>query len=160
MSVREFEWRIGERTESCRIEVSKGTGIFHFSGTAIPFRLIDREHIEIDGRRHRFHVLRSGGACTVWLDGQTYHLKRAGKTVEQQTSHDTTSEIRALMPGKLIRFTVDVGDSVTEKQTVAVMESMKMESPLTSPKAGRVSEIRFKAGDVLDMGETVMVIAD
>jgi biotin carboxyl carrier protein len=38
------------------------------------------------------------------------------------------------------------------------MESMKMESPLFAPKSGRVSEIHYRPGDVLDMGAIVMTI--
>jgi len=40
------------------------------------------------------------------------------------------------------------------------MESMKMETALVAPKAGRVSEVRFKSGDVLEMSEIVVVIGD
>jgi biotin carboxyl carrier protein len=63
------------------------------------------------------------------------------------------------MPGKLVQLAVKEGDTVKEKQTVAIMESMKMETPLTAPQAGVVSEIRFKPGDVVEMGEVVMVIS-
>jgi biotin carboxyl carrier protein len=68
--------------------------------------------------------------------------------------------VRALMPGKLLRLAASVGDTVQEKQQVATMESMKMESPLFAPKTGRVAEIRFKPGDALDMGEILMRIED
>jgi len=62
------------------------------------------------------------------------------------------------MPGKLLRIEVSVGDTVAEKQTVAIMESMKMETALVAPAAGRVAEIRCQAGQVVDIGEVVMVI--
>ena len=73
-------------------------------------------------------------------------------------SASASGEIAALMPGKLLRLEVSVGDTVTEKQTVAIMESMKMESALHSPKAGRIAEIRCQPGQVIDMGEVVMVV--
>ena len=62
------------------------------------------------------------------------------------------------MPGKLLRLEVAVGDTVTEKQTVATMESMKMESALHAPKSGRISEIRRQPGEVVEMGEILMVV--
>ena len=65
----------------------------------------------------------------------------------------------ALMPGKLLRIEVAIGDTVFEKQPVATMESMKMESTLYAAKAGRVSEIRCEPGQILDMGQVVMVIS-
>jgi acetyl-CoA carboxylase biotin carboxylase subunit len=69
-----------------------------------------------------------------------------------------SGEVRALMPGKILRVEVAPGDTVAEKQTVAIMESMKMESSLHAPKAGRVAEVRCKQGQVIDMGEIIMVI--
>jgi biotin carboxyl carrier protein len=38
------------------------------------------------------------------------------------------------------------------------MESMKMESTLVAPVAGRVAEVRFKEGDLVEMGDVVAVI--
>jgi acetyl/propionyl-CoA carboxylase alpha subunit len=159
MSGRELHWRVGDRDVSCRIEESSGRGTFQVSGNALPFHVLDSAHIEISGRRHRFYIIHNRDSATVWLDGRTYHLQRANRARgEQTTTHAVTGEIRALMPGKLLRLAVAVGDTVTEKQTVAIMESMKMESPLVASTSGRVLEIRFKPGDVLDMGEIVMVI--
>jgi len=123
------------------------------------YRLLDPSHIEINGKRHRFYVVHNGAFSTVWLDGRTYHVPRARNTGSTPSaSPSSTGEVRALMPGKLLRLEVAVGDTVTEKQTVAIMESMKMETSLAAPKAGRVSEVHFKPGDVLEMGEVVVVI--
>jgi acetyl/propionyl-CoA carboxylase alpha subunit len=159
MSGRELHWRVGDQEVSCRIEESKGQGTFHVSGTALPFRRVGPACIEISGRRHRFYVIHQRDSSTVWLDGRTYILQRATKTTGAQAhSHSSAAEIRALMPGKLLRIDVKAGDAVSERQTVATMESMKMESPLIVPKAGRVAEIRFEPGDVLDMGDIVMII--
>jgi len=159
MSGRELHWRIGDQEIACRIEVSKGHGTLYITGNALPFRILDPTHIAIAGRRHRFYVIHDRDSSTVWLDGQTYYLRRAKRTADAQTpAQSTTGEIRALMPGKLLRLAVAVGDTVAEKQTVAIMESMKMESPLFAPKSGSVSEIHYRPGDVLDMGAIVMTI--
>jgi acetyl/propionyl-CoA carboxylase alpha subunit len=159
MTSRELHWRIGDQAVSCRIEESKGQGTFHISGTAIPFCILDTSHIEVSGKRHRFHVIHHRDSFTVWLDGRTYYLQRAKKTTEPPVKDGpATGEVRALMPGKLLRFTVDNGDAVSEKQIVAIMESMKMESALFAPISGRVAEVRFKPGDVVEMGDIVMVI--
>src|SRR5206468_2948317 len=125
------------------------------------YRLLDSSHIEINGKRHRFYVIHRRDSSIVWLDGRTYHVPRARKTSAAiATTGASTGEVRALMPGKLVRLEAAVGDIVAEKQTVAIMESMKMETALASPKAGRVSEVRSKPGDILDMGEIVVVVTD
>jgi biotin carboxyl carrier protein len=123
------------------------------------YRLLDSSHIEINGKRHRFYVIHRRDFSIVWLDGRTYHVPRARKTsAATATTGASTGEVRALMPGKLLRLDVALGDTVAEKQTLAIMESMKMETALVAPKGGRVSEVRFKSGDVLEMGEVVVVI--
>ena len=156
MSGREVLWKIDDKEVACRID----DGAFYVSGNTLPFRILDATHIEIAGKHHRFYVLHTGDTATVWLDGHTYLLKRAKSTSGAPTQTPTGSgEIRALMPGKLLHLEVALGDIVTEEQTVATIESMKMECALTAPIAGRVSEIRFQAGEVVEMGEIVMVIS-
>jgi biotin carboxyl carrier protein len=156
---RELHWRIGDQDVVCRIEQSGDRGTFHLSGRDVPFRIVDASHIEVSGKRHRFHVAAARGSCSVWIDGRSYELQPAAKAEAGSGGHPAPGgEIRALMPGKLLRLNVAAGDRVEEKQTLAVMESMKMESPLVAPRAGRVSEVRFKPGDAIDMGEVVIVI--
>jgi 3-methylcrotonyl-CoA carboxylase alpha subunit len=115
--------------------------------------------IEIEGKRHRYHVIRGRDSTVVWLDGRTYYLPRTEHAhSSQHASGSADGEIAALMPGKLLRLQVALGDTVAEKQPVAIMESMKMESTLYAPKAGRVTEIRFEPGQTLEMGQVVVVI--
>src|SRR5262245_8795219 len=161
MSSRELHWRIGNQNVSCRIDESSGHGTFYIENSALPFRIVDSTHIEISGKRHRFRVIHSRDSSTVWLDGRTYYLQPAKSAIETQaTGNPGTGEVRALMPGKLVRLAAGVGDMVEEKQTVAIMESMKMETALVAPTSGQVTEVRFKAGQVVDMGEIVMVIEE
>jgi len=125
----------------------------------VPFRLLDSHHAEISGMRHRFYVLHRRDSDTVWLDGHTYHLYPANKGgAAHAAATPASGEIRALMPGKLLRVEVAPGQAVAEKQAVAVMESMKMETTLHAPNAGRVTGIRRQPGETVEMGEILMVI--
>ncbi|HEY2384873.1 MAG TPA: acetyl-CoA carboxylase biotin carboxyl carrier protein subunit [Terriglobia bacterium] len=117
------------------------------------------EYIEIGGKRHRYRVLHGRGAIAVWLDGRTYYLPRPTQSDSAHQSTDSGSnEVTALMPGKLLRLEVAIGDAVAPKQPVAIMESMKMETTLYAAKAGRISEIRCQPGESLEMGQVVVVI--
>jgi len=162
VSSRDLHWRIGDQDIACRIEGSADHGTFHVYGVlgaSLPFRFLDSTHVEIGGVRHRFYLIESRDSCTVWIDGRTYELQRAKKAAASQSGGGSVSgEVRALMPGKLLLIAVAAGDAVAAKQPVAIMESMKMESVLLAPIAGRIAEIRFKPDDVVDMGDVVMVI--
>ena len=159
MTTRELTWRFAEKDLIVRVEESKGHGVFHIGERVLSFRLLEPNLIDIDGKRHRFYVLNKGNEYTVWFNGHTYRLERAGKGhLTHAAAAAASGEIIALMPGKVLRIEVKVGDAVEEKQTVAIMESMKMESALQAPKAGRVVKIGCQAGQVVDMGEVLMVI--
>ena len=159
MTSREFHWHIAGQDVTVRVEESKGHGIFHVAGGSLPFRLLESNRIEIDGKRHRFYVLRAGNEFTVWFNGHTYHFARIERGhLGQAASIAASGEIRALMPGKILRIEVGAGDAVEEKQTVVIMESMKMESALRAPRAGRVVDIRCNPGQIVEMGELLVVI--
>ncbi|MDX9787254.1 MAG: biotin/lipoyl-containing protein [Desulfobacterales bacterium] len=66
--------------------------------------------------------------------------------------------ITAPIPGKILGISVNLGDSVTAGQTVAIMEAMKMENNLTSPIAGKVKEIRVNKDADVSTGDVIMVI--
>lgn len=133
--------------------------MFHIRGRSLPFRRVAPDTMEIEGKLHRFYVIDEGDSCTVWLNGRTYHLERAARGhAAHTTAASAGGNVIALMPGKLVRLDVAVGDAVTEQQTVAIMESMKMESALHSPKSGRVLEIRCRPGQNVEMGELLIVI--
>ena len=159
MTSRELHWNISGKDFTVRVQESRGDGTFHIEDRSIPFRVLDRNTMEVEGRHIRFYVVRDGNSYTVWINGRTYHLKRTAKSsLAESAIAPATGEITALMPGKLLRLEVAVGDTVSEKQTVAIMESMKMESALQAPRAGRVTEIRCQPGQVVEMGELIMVI--
>ena len=160
MIVHELRWKDGDEDILCRVERSADGGTFRVGDKAVPFRFLDSAHVEVAGKTHRFFVVNDRDATIVWIDGRTYYLHRSRNVGNTGTvaAPAASGEIRALMPGKLLQFSVAVGDSVAAKQTLATMESMKMESPLISPISGRVAEIRFKPGEVVEMGDVVVVV--
>ena len=66
--------------------------------------------------------------------------------------------IEAPMPGMIIRYEVEVGDTVNEGDVVLILEAMKMENSITAPATGSVLSISFKNGDSVQKGDTLAVI--
>jgi biotin carboxyl carrier protein len=64
----------------------------------------------------------------------------------------------APMPGRVVRVLVSAGDEVAAKQGVVIVEAMKMENELRSPKAGRVKNVAVTPGMSVDMGRVLIVI--
>lgn len=67
-------------------------------------------------------------------------------------------KITAPMPGKIVRVLVAVGDEVKAGQGVIVMEAMKMQNELKSPKDGKVRKILTSEGSTVNPGDTLAVI--
>jgi biotin carboxyl carrier protein len=67
-------------------------------------------------------------------------------------------QMRAMMPGRVLSVSVQVGDQVEVHQGVLVIEAMKMENELKSPKAGTVVEVKVAAGQTVEKGELLIVI--
>jgi biotin carboxyl carrier protein len=66
--------------------------------------------------------------------------------------------IDAPMPGKIVRVLVAVGDEVTQGQGLVVVEAMKMENELRSPKDGTVVELAAVEGQTVEGGAQLVVV--
>jgi acetyl-CoA carboxylase biotin carboxyl carrier protein len=62
------------------------------------------------------------------------------------------TSVNAHITGTVWKVEVKVGDVVAEGQTVAILESMKMEMPVESPWAGTVSSVLVKEGESVEEG--------
>jgi acetyl-CoA carboxylase biotin carboxyl carrier protein len=69
--------------------------------------------------------------------------------------------VKAHITGTVWKIEVKVGDTVSEGQTVVILESMKMEMPVESPVAGKVISVLVKEGESVEEGAPVAeVIAE
>ncbi|MGH9254177.1 MAG: biotin/lipoyl-containing protein [Vicinamibacterales bacterium] len=66
--------------------------------------------------------------------------------------------LTAPMPGRIVKVLVKVGDAVAARQGVVVVEAMKMENELRSPRAGTVKEVRVAQGALVEAKTVVVVI--
>jgi 3-methylcrotonyl-CoA carboxylase alpha subunit len=75
-------------------------------------------------------------------------------------STEETGEVDAPMHGRLIALFVAEGDAVAEGGKLAVVEAMKMEHTLNAARAGRVSGLTAKVGDIVEQGAKLMSIVE
>lgn len=68
------------------------------------------------------------------------------------------AEIKTAMPGKIVRVLVDAGAEVKTGDGVIVVEAMKMQNEMKSPKDGTIKEIRFLEGSTVNAGDVLVVI--
>lgn len=65
-------------------------------------------------------------------------------------------DIRAAMPGKVVRVLCHAGDSIAAGQGLLILEAMKMQNEMRAPGAGVVSAVKVTEGDTVAAG-TVLV---
>lgn len=53
---------------------------------------------------------------------------------------------------------INVGDTVTEGQTLLLIEAMKVFNPITAPKGGRITQILITGGSPVEFGEPLVII--
>jgi biotin carboxyl carrier protein len=63
------------------------------------------------------------------------------------------------MAGKVIRTLVKSGDEVQSGQGLLIVEAMKMQNEIRSPKAGKVEQLKVVEGQTVNPGDIVVVIA-
>lgn len=68
------------------------------------------------------------------------------------------TDVRAPMPGLVLRMEVKVGDQVAENDLLMIMEAMKMENEIFAPVAGTIQSIAVKQGDQLMADDLLLVI--
>ena len=71
---------------------------------------------------------------------------------------DGPKAIKASMPGRVVRVLAEKGEAVDEHQGVVVIEAMKMQNELKTPKKGRVAELRVVPGDTVVAGDVLAII--
>jgi biotin carboxyl carrier protein len=69
-----------------------------------------------------------------------------------------SQRVVAPMPGRIARVLVRAGDTVAARQGLVVVEAMKMENELRSPRAGTVSDVRVVAGALVEANAVLIVI--
>jgi acetyl-CoA carboxylase biotin carboxyl carrier protein len=68
-------------------------------------------------------------------------------------------EVRSVVQGRIVEVVVAVGDTVSQGDEVAFVESMKMEVPVHAPSPGRVESVLVAVGDAVEEGTALMVLA-
>ena len=67
--------------------------------------------------------------------------------------------MKSPMPGNVLKINVTQGQQVKEGDVLLILEAMKMENEVVSPKAGTVAQVVVAKGAVVETGSALVVIA-
>jgi biotin carboxyl carrier protein len=69
------------------------------------------------------------------------------------------ADVKAEIAANVWQVVVEVGATVAEGDELVILESMKMEIPVTAPVGGTVAEVRVKPEDQVQEGDVLVVIS-
>jgi acetyl-CoA carboxylase biotin carboxyl carrier protein len=68
------------------------------------------------------------------------------------------NEVKSQIAGTVWQVLVEVGQAVEEEEDLIILESMKMEIPVSAPKSGTVKEIRVNPNQPVQEGQVLVVL--
>ncbi len=138
---------------------------------------LDGEEIQLDA------VLMRPDVLSILVGGKSYQVKReciAGQTrlwlgtepfsvevrdprswrgrQKKATDDHGPQKLVALMPGKVIRLLIKENIEVEAGQGVLVVEAMKMQNEIKSPKKGRIAKMMAAEGDRVNAGDVLAIV--
>jgi biotin carboxyl carrier protein len=75
------------------------------------------------------------------------------------TAHGGPTEVRAIIPGRVVSVSVAPGDEVVAGQQLLVVEAMKMQNELRAPRAGTVASVATGTGRTIEVGDLLLVLS-
>lgn len=152
-------------------EVESNNGDITIDGQAI-----DKDLLRIDNRT--FHIIHKGKSyhaelvsinrddktCAVKVGTNIYSMQITDQYDEllhqlgmDNLTANKISEIKAPMPGLVIRILASEGDQVEKGGNLFVLEAMKMENVIKSVSDVKIKSVKVKAGDKVEKNQVVMV---
>jgi acetyl/propionyl-CoA carboxylase alpha subunit len=159
---------IGDRPRTVEIRMRNGSRSFAINGrereadaVAIAPTLYS---ILLDGQSFEVHVRESiGGGIVVTIGGREFRLgiedprqwqRRRGGAVEAEGRQ----QVFASMPGKVVRLLSRPGQQVQAGQGLLVLEAMKMQNEVRSPKSGLLERLLVVEGQAVNAGEVLAIV--
>ena len=126
----------------------------------------DRRHLRIDGRSLTLFARRRESSWVIEMEGRLFEVNvedERARHIRELASHvapvEPRRDLRAPMPGLIVRIDVVEGQDVKTGDGLVVMEAMKMENELRADAPGRVVSIEVELGQVVER-DTVLLKLD
>ena len=128
----------------------------HIAGSSVRTVIWDR-------RSYEANIVQEGDRFDVYLNGDRFPVEvydelwaRAKESAIDKKGQG--EEIKAPIPGAVIKLLVEPGQLVDADQPVAILEAMKMQNELTASFGGRVQEVKVAVGDTVTDGQLLIVL--
>lgn len=107
-----------------------------------------RHYIEVlEKNQNKYVILVNGIAYTLSVES-SLSLRRK-EILSKQNSHQTKIQIKAPMPGLIVDILVHEGDTISQADSLLILEAMKMQNEIVSGHSGVIKKIHVKQNDIV-----------
>lgn len=119
----------------------------------------------VDGKSHESYIYQGDDNWQVLLHGRLYPVtvedereKRLRAAAGGGVAETGEYHLRAPMPGLVVAIPIAEGQEVKRGQVILILESMKMQNELKSPRDGTIGRIRVKPGESVEQKQTLLSV--
>ena len=156
-------------------EKKKGVKLFNSGKAEVDGKVYEYELSYLNGSNYLLKIgdkvyeiaseMLGDGVCSVLLEGKNYETvirtafqEKASSMLEQKSSAHKLTEVKAPMPGMILKINKSTGDSVPKGETVIILEAMKMENDIRSPLHGEIKDMFVKEGSAVEKGAKLFTL--
>ena len=152
------EYQISALRKGKKFEINLDNQSYEFEATFLTPNCI---LLEDQTQRKRIDIAEGKDKTFVFFNGSQIVLEHVDPSsqsaaMHESDVHDGGADICAPMPGKVLKILVEQNQEVQPKQSLVIVEAMKMEHNITAPKKAVVKQINFKEGDLVDTGQQIL----
>ena len=119
----------------------------------------------VDGRSINAHVQQDEAIWQVLFQAHLYTVqvedereKRLRAAMGSTAGEHEEFHLKAPMPGLVVAVPVETGQVIAKGDVLVILESMKMQNELRSPRPGTVARVRVGVGDRVEQKETLLSV--
>ena len=159
-----YEVVIAEKQRKVELRKDGKLWLCRLDGRELPVDVVSTQagvlSLLIDGKSYQVKQESSGGQTNIVVGTERFPAEvRDPRSLRSRLNADAAASgprrITAPMPGKVVRILAPAGTEVEQGQGVIVIEAMKMQNELKSPKKGVVKKLTVSEGAAVDAGQAL-----
>jgi biotin carboxyl carrier protein len=151
-----------------RLELDRADGRWscHVDGRAVEVDAVlaqpDVLSLRIGNQAYEVKRERVAGNLQVWVGNAPFAVEirdpRSLRGRARSVDDDGPKKLTAHMPGKVVRVLVSPGTEVNAGAGIVVVEAMKMQNEIKSPKKGKIQKILVSEGAAVNAGDVLAIV--
>jgi biotin carboxyl carrier protein len=162
-----YEVMVGGKSHRLQLEKAAGAWLCHLDGKVVHIDAViprrDVLSLIVDGRAYEIKREKTATDLHMWVGSTRFAVElRDPRSLRsrQKAAGDEKGprQILAPMPGRIVRVLVAENSDVEAGQGIVVVEAMKMQNEIKSPKKGIVKKLSAAPGTAVNPGDVLAIV--